>query len=70
MTTKWIKCNERMPEENKNVLIFLLNKEVHEGYMYKAYNSLTRFNSFSMKSIDSRFVSHWQPLPNPPEGEE
>lgn len=59
----WIKCSERMPKHGQDVIVY-----VKAGYQYTA-----KYNSASVMFLcdDEGFVScidvtHWQPLPEPP----
>lgn len=60
---KWIPCSERLPEENVSVLCYMRIGEIvvmeygGDGW----YCGVTRYNQ--------RAVTHWMPLPEPPESE-
>lgn len=74
--TKWIKCSERLPDKNISVLIFVPSyKEVHTaefcdwGTCSDWHISFGK-HAFEELSIPQNEVTHWQPLPKIPEGEE
>ena len=62
---KWISVEERLPEENKSVLVF----DEYNGVGISFYTRYT--NSFVGLSKDVLFgsVTHWMPLPQAPEVE-
>lgn len=62
--SKWISCKEKMPEDGISVLICSYRGTVHKatydsdmGYFYIADSDL-HYNELD--------VTHWQPLPEPP----
>lgn len=60
----WIPCSERMPEDHQLVL-FHDGKKTHYGWSstwLEGWNSRTD-NEF----YENNQVTHWQPLPQPPE---
>jgi hypothetical protein len=60
---EWISVKDRLPEEGANVLIY--NKEyLHKGLIETDYYENNRFRYFR----DT--VTHWMPLPSPPNAEE
>lgn len=65
----WIPCSEMLPEDKQKVLIHTKSK----GHILIAeYNSdwSTPFYSFRIGGWKIRQVSHWMPLPEPPEDAE
>jgi len=62
--SKWIKCEDRLPEEDG--LVLTTNKDgVGVGYFnehYKNWDTLDGDDYFA----DLEFFTHWQPLPEPP----
>lgn len=79
MTTKWIKCSERMPENLKKVLIFV-DYEIYVATYYEHPYLNGRGNFIVIElgcgwentslEFEEYEVSYWMPLPNPPESEE
>ena len=66
--SEWISVEERLPEEKPYRLEFLIgcksNGVVHEIL----YNSKTqKFVSIDKGNFELKNVTHWMPLPEPPE---
>ena len=60
----WIKCEDRLPNECDTVLLYLNDDE----YPYIVTGWLDTDREFSDgKNCLSDYVTHWQPLPQPPE---
>lgn len=63
MTTMgWIKCSERLPDENERVIAFRSNEPEISAYRY------TVMWGWPVKIAHTRHggVTHWMPLPEPP----
>ena len=58
---QWISVNERLPEDSKQKIVF------HSRGVSFAYYSRTGWFSSIGKSHYLQTVTHWMPLPNPPE---
>lgn len=64
-TPKWIPCSERLPEKDVSVLIYAA------GHRVTAYFDAVK-GVFRLTETDGLFylpsaVTHWMPLPEPPE---
>lgn len=55
----WVSVDERLPEHDKPVLVWVVSK-AGNAYAFKAYYE----NSWHLVFGE---VTHWQPLPQPPE---
>lgn len=76
---QWISVKDRLPQKITNkVLVLCKNKYVGFGHYekYKGaetwYNleSQKPFNDWDLDDCETYEVTHWMPLPEPPEGEE
>lgn len=72
---RWIPVTERLPEEEKLVLILCKNGARFVGYCGKQYCDIERRWHIktalnSTKLLNKGRVSHWMPLPEPPRGTE
>jgi hypothetical protein len=59
----WIKCSERMPEEHKHYILFDGN------YVLYGFRRENTFFCGTFK-MESKYITHYMELPEPPEGEE
>lgn len=62
-TTKWISANDRLPEEQIDVLFIEEDGCVHIGEMWKAKNEVYWFGR---GEPCCNYVTHWMPIPTPP----
>jgi hypothetical protein len=61
---EWISVEERLPEENGVFIVSL--KE--SGYEYLVYFDVRSYADGEWRNIPDKFtVSHWMPLPEPPQ---
>ena len=64
---KWISVNDRLPEDESDVLAYSRNGE--EGRIYPAnYAKGVWFDCIFTSSANDT-TTHWMPLPEPPKGE-
>lgn len=61
---EWISVKDRLPEDNKEVLIYC--GSYHELGWYESNNKSWRSDFLGCCTDD---VTHWIPLPEPPKGE-
>lgn len=59
---KWIDINEELPEDGPDILI-----HTDEGHIHLASKNDNQFYYDSEFSEDIENITHWMPLPNPPE---
>jgi len=63
---EWINIKNRLPDDEDEILFFnILDKKVSIGYKKKGY--FFDLIDFTMTPIN---ITHWMPLPNPPEKEQ
>ncbi|NEG85075.1 DUF551 domain-containing protein [Pantoea agglomerans] len=68
--SQWIKCSEKMPEIGAKVLVVQHGKyvsSVHYRQWVTAKNEKGRAPRFEDMRGIVYGVTHWQPLPSPPE---
>ena len=69
----WIKCSERMPKKGEKVLIFVdFNSQIVRPSIHDAEYTGSTFRrgnaTVNVYPLDDGFgVTHWQPLPEPPQ---
>lgn len=64
MNSEWISVEERLPEVNKNVLVFFPGIEGNKPHIYVSF--LLPRKEFVLETVHGP-VTHWMPLPEPPE---
>jgi len=63
---EWIKCSERMPEENSNVIFYENDFScIYIGSYENIYGYKWIVNCMEIEQK----VTHWMPLPEKPKGE-
>ena len=72
--SSWIKCSERMPNEDVKVLVYAPRHQRIECAMYiERYSQDPTSNyrawDFGEYDLHPSEVTHWMPLPDKPEGE-
>lgn len=77
----WIKCSERMPPYGVKVIAFskvecaletqrARTDETGEHWWCDYLVDLRPYSGVAIEKFRENTVTHWQPLPSPPEGEE
>jgi len=74
---KWISVKDRLPEDGQQVIIFIFveNGAVSERGTSSDYKDMkiahhqpsNRWYSYDNGMVSSHAVTHWMPLPEPPE---
>lgn len=69
----WIKCSERMPEDDDVVMVYLANGHYCEDWVDKDtgdflnYECLWADGKIPMQALKhGSYATHWMPLPAPP----
>lgn len=62
---KWMKCSERLPEVNDRIELLAWSGEYYWVALHEKYGGF--YCSINGLLIDG--VTHWMPLPDPPEEE-
>jgi hypothetical protein len=70
----WISVQETLPEEGRQVLVWMVDDNSKIGGDYEADVQLWEYNKghpfFPRRKNARSGVTHWMPLPNPPKGNE
>lgn len=61
--TNWIKCSERLPEMETDVIVSKVNGHIRIGFLAYGHQWCVRPGSWPIE------VTHWQPLPEAPKDE-
>jgi len=62
--SEWISVEERLPEENEQVLMCAIN---FVGEAYINYDEKWMRFGFEIEDFLQATVTHWMPMPEPPE---
>jgi len=68
----WISVEDRLPEDGVYVLIWFLGSWLHDKrqpsvFMGKYIDVLRQFRPYGGNGNFNKEITHWQPLPDPPE---
>ena len=64
--SEWIDVNERLPENNLNQVLVIVQDEGYEPYVTIRYYQEGMFLAAGVFREEG--VTHWMPLPEPPKG--
>ena len=64
---KWIPCSERLPEFGVDVLVYAKTWEDHIQVAHRQYDGIMWELSDCEYYFSKSDVTHWMPLPEPPE---
>jgi hypothetical protein len=68
---RWIPVSERLPEDRATILAAFKNREILTATYYKRYEGFGGVeNYWHIEGWHSGNVTHWMPLPQPPEERE
>jgi len=67
--TEWIPVTERLPEIHTNVLVVDKAHDMAVGSLEKIWDSIVWICPFSAVDDEDCKITHWMPLPEPPESE-
>ena len=67
----WISVKDKMPDEGKEVLIYCPEflEEIRKGF-YTEGDFYAEREDLIIRPAPNGYCTHWQPLPEPPKGEE
>ena len=65
----WIKCSERLPEARTEVLAFVHSEDDERYIDVVMLDSIGMWDNVNGMEYCSYEVTHWMPLPDPPEDE-
>ena len=69
----WIKCSSRMPEDDDSVLVYSRKFETFSIAFHMGKNRVMKEGWYVIEENgyagNIRHVTHWMPLPEPPEEE-
>ena len=63
--TTWISVEDRLPEDDKDFVKFLVCKKFPE--FERSFVGIEYFESGKFSSDTQRYITHWMPLPDVPE---
>ena len=64
---QWISVKDRLPEDISDVLILSKEKESCVGYYRSSDNDWNMYNPCCSFHMELHGITHWMPLPKPPE---
>lgn len=66
--SEWISVKDRLPEDNGKYLVCVDGDKINPPYVITWWFWNGKFEDFQY--FPSRHVTHWMPIPEPPEVEE
>jgi len=69
---EWISVEDRLPEKGEHVFCYCREDYEQRGYHVKTTHWDGEGDTHEFKSVYERYISvtHWMPLPKPPEEQE
>ncbi len=62
--SEWIKCSDTLPHDQQRVLVYIEDWDVCDGFTY--HEELGDFVDDDGASLVDEVITHWMPLPDPP----
>lgn len=70
----WVKCSDKLPKKDGTYLVYAATMNKRKPFIYVAfYDTATRADNSPVSnwqgipSVWANAISHWMPLPKPPE---
>lgn len=62
---EWISVKDKLPEKEKNVLYCDIETEIYLGMLIDGMDKEIYWSHYDY--LEDHDITHWMPLPNPPE---
>ena len=66
MEMTWISIKDRLPERNKEVLLYCTWHSCDSSHIYIGYKTAKKWKFSKTEKLTGWIVTHWMPLPDKP----